>query len=60
MEIVSYAQPLRAIGQALELLNFGSFDMEPVGEDYLIRGNALVDIAHPPAEPLTETNLHEI
>jgi len=32
-EAANYAQPLRAIGQALELLNVESFDMEPDGED---------------------------
>jgi hypothetical protein len=42
VELGSYAQPLRAIGQALELLNVECFEMEPDGEDFLVRGNATV------------------
>jgi hypothetical protein len=38
---MGYAQLLRAIGQALETLNIQSFEMEPVGEDFFIRGNVL-------------------
>jgi len=33
-----YAQPLRAIGQALETLNLQSFELEPIGEDFYVRG----------------------
>lgn len=36
--MIGYAQPLRAIGQALETLNMQNFEMEPVGEDFFIRG----------------------
>jgi hypothetical protein len=36
-----YAQLLRAIGQALEVLNFGSFEMEVAGRDVLVRGRAV-------------------
>lgn len=35
-----YAQLLRAIGQALEVLQFGSFTMEFIGGDFLVRGRA--------------------
>ncbi|HEY7320193.1 MAG TPA: hypothetical protein VIE89_21700 [Candidatus Binatia bacterium] len=35
-----YAQLLRAIGQALEILEFGSFVMEFAGGDFLVRGSA--------------------
>ncbi|HVO95891.1 MAG TPA: hypothetical protein VMT22_23755 [Terriglobales bacterium] len=35
-----YAQPLRAIGQALETLKVETFEMEPAGDAYLIRGAA--------------------
>jgi hypothetical protein len=35
-----YAQLLRAIGQALEVLKFGSFEMEFVGGDFLVYGSA--------------------
>ena len=37
-----YAQPLRAIGQALETLNVQTFEMEPAGEAYWIRGAASI------------------
>jgi hypothetical protein len=37
-EMTGYAQPLRAIGQALETLNIQSFEMEPVGDDFFVRG----------------------
>lgn len=33
-----YAQSLRAIGQALETLNIEEFELEPIGEDYRVRG----------------------
>jgi hypothetical protein len=36
--MTGYAQPLRAIGQALEVLNMQDFEMEPVGSDFYIRG----------------------
>jgi hypothetical protein len=35
-----YAQLLRAIGQALEVLKFGTFAMEFTGGDFLVRGSA--------------------
>jgi hypothetical protein len=44
--MIGYAQPLRAIGQALETLNIQSFEMEPVEEDFLIRGNIPVTNAN--------------
>ena len=37
--MMGYAQPLRAIGQALEVLNMQDFEVEPVGHDFYIRGN---------------------
>jgi len=40
--MMGYAQLLRAIGQALETLNIQSFEMEPVGGDFFIRGNVLL------------------
>jgi hypothetical protein len=36
--MIGYAQPLRAIGQALETLNLQSFELEPIGEDFYVRG----------------------
>ncbi len=43
--MTGYAQPLRAIGQALETLNLQSFELEPVGEGFHVRGILLK--AHP-------------
>jgi hypothetical protein len=40
--MTEYARPLRAIGQALETLNMQSFEMEPVGEDFYVRGSILI------------------
>jgi hypothetical protein len=36
---IGYAQPFRAIGQALETLNLKIFELEPTGEDFLVRGH---------------------
>jgi hypothetical protein len=44
-EMTGYAQPLRAIGQALETLNIQGFEMEPVGDDFFVRGNVPVTSA---------------
>ena len=38
-EMMGYAQPLRAIGQALEVLNIQDFEIETAGEDYFVRGH---------------------
>jgi hypothetical protein len=35
---IDYAQPLRAIGQALEVLKMESFELEPDGDDFVVRG----------------------
>jgi hypothetical protein len=34
--MMNYAQPLRAIGQALELLEIDGFYIEPHGNDFLV------------------------
>lgn len=39
-EMVGYAQPLRAIGQALEVLNIQGFEMEAARGEFFIRGVA--------------------
>ncbi len=39
-EMTGYAQPLRAIGQAMEVLNLEQFEMEPVGDNFFVRGSA--------------------
>ena len=44
-EMTGYAQPLRAIGQALETLNIQGFEMEPIGDDFFVRGNIPVTSA---------------
>ncbi len=43
--MIGYAQPLRAIGQALETLNLTTFELEPTGEDFYVRG--VLAAAHP-------------
>ena len=43
-EMKGYTQPLRAIGQALEILKIENFEMELSGADFFVRGN--VPLAH--------------
>lgn len=43
--MIGYAQPLRAIGQALEMLNLTTFEIEPTGDDFYVRG--VLAAAHP-------------
>jgi hypothetical protein len=40
--VTGYAQTLRAIGQALEILNVGDFNVEPDGDSYRINGTSSV------------------
>jgi hypothetical protein len=54
-ETDTYTQPLRAIGQALELLKVDSFDMQPEGEDFLVRGKTSI-----PEQPSVEDKLRLI
>jgi hypothetical protein len=42
--MMAYAQPFRAIGQALEVLKIEGFEMELSGSDFFVRGN--VPLAH--------------
>ncbi|HXV78430.1 MAG TPA: hypothetical protein VEG60_00990 [Candidatus Binatia bacterium] len=49
-----YAQLLRAIGQALEVLRFGSFTMELSGEDFLVRGSAVTSTEQEEAREIRE------
>ena len=44
---IDYAQPLRAIGQALEILKMESFELEPDGDDFVVRGNVTARGAGP-------------
>ena len=39
---IDYAQPLRAIGQAIEILKMESFELEPDGDDFVVRGEVMV------------------
>jgi hypothetical protein len=49
-----YAQLLRAIGQALEILQFGSFTMELTGGDFLVRGTAATSAEQAEARAIRE------
>jgi len=49
-----YAQLLRAIGQALEVLQFGSFAMEFTGGDFLVRGSAATSTEQEVARAIRE------
>ena len=59
-EIMSYTLPLRAIGQALETLKVESFDMEPDGEDFFVRGKVTVHDESPPDQPVERSKLRHI
>jgi hypothetical protein len=57
---IGYAQPFRAIGQALETLNLQIFELEPTGEDFLIRGqlpNPVFDVS---ADALSPAGLNTV
>lgn len=49
-----YAQLLRAIGQALEILQFGSFAMELTGGDFVVRGSAATSTSQAEARAIRE------
>jgi len=49
-----YAQLLRAIGQALEVLQFGSFTMEFTGGDFRVRGSAATSTEQEEARVMRE------
>ena len=51
MQITTYAQTLRALGQALEAARCENFNLRPVGENYYIRGERLVEVLPPPQAP---------
>lgn len=53
-EANEYAQLLRAIGQALEVLNFGSFEMEVTDQDFLVRGRAVTSTEQEEARVIRE------
>jgi hypothetical protein len=49
-----YAELLRAIGQALEVLQFGSFAMEFTGGDFVVRGSAATSMEQEEARAIRE------
>lgn len=49
-----HAQLLRAIGQALEVLEFGTFIMEFTGRDFLVRGSAVTSAEQEEAQAIRE------
>src|SRR5262245_36355674 len=49
-----HAQLLRAIGQALEVLEFGSFTMEFTDQDFLVRGSAVTSAEQEEARAIRE------
>jgi hypothetical protein len=53
-ETNEYAQLLRAIGQALEVLQFGTFAMEFAGQDFLVRGSAATSTEQEAARAIRE------
>ena len=55
-----YAQPLRAIGQALETLNLQSFELEPIGEDFYVRGTLTRSDAELSSDVVTPDKLSAI
>jgi hypothetical protein len=55
--IADYSQPLRAIGQALETLNVQTFEMEPAGAAYLIRGAAAIEDSVTTTQRVSSENL---
>jgi len=57
---IGYAQPFRAIGQALETLNLQIFELEPTGEDFLIRGHLSKPVIDGTANFLSPANLNTV
>ena len=49
-----YAQLLRAIGQALEILQFGSFVLEFTGAEFFVRGSAVTSMEQEKARAIRE------
>lgn len=49
-----YGQLLRAIGQALEILKLGAFEMEVAEEDFVVRGSAVTSSQQQEAEAIRE------
>jgi hypothetical protein len=60
IETIGYAQPFRAIGQALETLHLENFELEPLGDDFLIRGLVANPVIDASANPLSPADLNTI
>jgi len=56
--VMDYAQPLRAIGQALETLQMENFAVEPEGEDFVVRGAVAARAGAAQAGETEERSLH--
>lgn len=57
---LGYAQPLRAIGQALETLRVQSFEMEPVVDGFFVRGTMPVANAELLSDTFTPEKLRAV
>lgn len=57
---IGYAQPFRAIGQALETLNLQTFEIEPAGEDFLVRGHLPNPVVDATADALSPASLKTV
>ncbi len=57
---INYSQPLRTIGQALEILRIGTFDIVTEGDDFLVRGDVTVPAAEAVRKRLQEANIEYI
>jgi hypothetical protein len=49
-----YGQLLRAMGQALEILKFGTFEMEVAEQDFVVRGSAVTSSQQEEAQAIRE------
>jgi hypothetical protein len=49
-----YGQLLRAMGQALEILKFGTFEMEVADQDFVVRGSAVTSSQQEEAQAIRE------
>ena len=60
MIVTDFSQRLRALGQALELLKVDEFDMEPDGDDFLVRGKTIVPVTNAVEPPLDASILQHV
>lgn len=55
-----YAQSLRAIGQALEVLRIEAFELEPDGDNYFVRGVKSIGSSIAADQPMTVDKLRSL